>query len=87
MLVSYRPLARASSVGVQASRKPLALLARIRGDRSDRAQQNADVAVTTVRGAYGEWAIVGFFVFIMPCCFVQYTIREEINAASNVAGD
>ena len=36
---------------------------------------------------FGTFLLVGFFVFIMPCCFVQYTIREEINAASNVAGD
>ncbi len=36
--------------------KPLALLALISGENQTARSKNADVAVTTVRGAYGEWA-------------------------------
>ena len=36
--------------------KALALLALIGGENQTARSKNADVAVTTVRGAYGEWA-------------------------------
>ena len=55
VLVSYRPVAD-SSVGGQASRQAAGVIGTNQRRKSDRAQQNADVAVTTVRGAYGEWA-------------------------------
>ena len=55
VLVSYRPVADSSS-GDRRAGKPLALLALISGENQTARSKNADVAVTTVRGAYGEWA-------------------------------
>ena len=55
VLVSYRPVAGFLCRG-QASRQAAGVIGTNQRRKSDRAQQNADVAVTTVRGAYGEWA-------------------------------
>ena len=46
-LVSYRPLARDSSVGDRRAGKPLALLTLISGENQT-GEQNADIAATTV---------------------------------------
>ena len=55
VLVSYRPVAGFLCRG-QASRQAAGVIGTNQRRKSDARSTNADVAVTTVRGAYGEWA-------------------------------